>query len=128
MAHNNTDSPKVKPASMLKAPGKKTVGKDSLIGLAFKNWTNCTVDLKGKNVGDSHINEICKNLKSYPSIRVIDLTQNKISDDGVQHLAKAVCESQVEQLILVNNKLTEKCTEPLAGVLKTNKSLKVLDL
>jgi hypothetical protein len=74
MSNNNTDSPKTKPASMLKAPGKKAVGKDSSISLAFKNWENCKVDLKSKNISDSHINEICKNLKSYPSIRIIDLT------------------------------------------------------
>jgi Ran GTPase-activating protein (RanGAP) involved in mRNA processing and transport len=75
------------------------------------------------------VNEIAKNMKMYPMIRIIELSQNKLTDKGVEHLAKAICESaQVEQLIISNNKLTEKCTEPLAAVLRTNKNLKVLDL
>ena len=41
---------------------------------------------------------------------------------------KALCESQIEQINLQNNKLTEKCVELIVGVLKTNKSLKSLDL
>ena len=39
-----------------------------------------------------------------------------------------MCETQLECLIIQSNKLTEKCIEPLAAVLRTNKTLKVLDL
>lgn len=103
-------------------------GKGSAISLAFKNSQNVNVDLKAKNVSDTHINELAKTLKSNPLVRYIDLSSNKITDDGVQHLAKAICETQVESLNLASNKLTEKCTEPLAAILRTNKNLKVLDL
>jgi Ran GTPase-activating protein (RanGAP) involved in mRNA processing and transport len=41
---------------------------------------------------------------------------------------KALCDSSIEQVNLQNNKLTEKCVESIVGVLKTNKSLKSLDL
>jgi Ran GTPase-activating protein (RanGAP) involved in mRNA processing and transport len=113
--------------------GKQSVtkalpGKGSAISLAFKNSQNVNVDLKAKNVSDTHINELAKTLKSNPLVRYIDLSSNKITDDGVQHLAKAICETQVESLNLASNKLTEKCTEPLAAILRTNKNLKVLDL
>jgi Ran GTPase-activating protein (RanGAP) involved in mRNA processing and transport len=110
--------------SVAKAPPVK----GSVISLAFKNSNNVIVDLKGKNISDTHINELAKQLKSAPMVRFVDLSANKITDDGVQHLAKAICETYVESLNLSSNKLTEKCTEPLAAILRTNKNLKVLDL
>ncbi len=75
-----------------------------------------------------HVNEICKCIKTSPHVRVLNLSKNKLSDEGITHLMKALCESQVEQANLQANKLTEKCVEGIVGVLKTNKSLKTLDL
>lgn len=75
------------------------------------------------------MNEIIKQLKTLLTIKSIDLNNNKISDEGVQHIAKAICDCPaLEVLILSNNKLTEKCIEPLAATLRTNKVLKSLDL
>lgn len=67
--------------------------KGSAISLAFKNSQNVNVDLKAKNIGDTHINELAKNLKLNPLVRYVDLSSNKITDDGVQQLAKAICET-----------------------------------
>jgi len=59
----------------------------------------------------------------------LDLSSNKITDVGLQQIAKAVCEApNLEVLILCNNKMTEKCIEPLAATLRTNKVLKLLDM
>jgi len=58
----------------------------------------------------------------------LDLSGNKITDSGVQHLAKAISTSQVESLNLSNNKITEKCIEQLAAVLRLAKGLKQLNL
>lgn len=75
------------------------------------------------------MNEVIKGLKTYGGLRSLDLSGNRISDEGVQLIAKAVCETpRLELLILANNKITEKCIEPLAATLRTNKTLKVLDL
>ena len=109
--------------------GLKRPTKDSVVGTAFKTQiVDQELSLASKNLGDSAVNEIVKNLKLFSGLRGLDLSDNKITDNGVQHLAKAICESQVEVLIIANNKLTEKCIEPLAGILKTNKVLKVLNL
>jgi len=68
-------------------------------------------------------------LKTYGGLRSLDLTGNRITDEGVQLLAKAICEApRLELLLLANNKITEKCIEPLAATLRTNKTLKLLDL
>lgn len=61
-------------------------------------------------------------------MRELDLSNNKITDSGVQHLAKAICECHVESLNLANNKINEKCMEQLSAVLKFAKQLKQLNL
>ena len=53
------------------------------------------MDLKGKNIGDTHANEIAKCLKANPLVRVLDLSSNKITDDGCQGIAKAICGTEV---------------------------------
>lgn len=59
--------------------GKQSVtktlpGKGSVISLAFKNSQSVNVDLKAKNVSDTHINELTKNLKANPLVRYVDLS------------------------------------------------------
>ena len=58
----------------------------------------------------------------------LDLSGNRISDTGVQHLAKAICESSVESLNLSGNKISDKCMEPLAATLRFAKNLRHLNL
>lgn len=81
---------------MISAPAtiKRLGSKDSAISQAFKaiDQETCEVNLAGKSIGDSHINEIINNLKKITSTRGIDLSSNRISDEGVQHLAKGVAE------------------------------------
>lgn len=68
-------------------------------------------------------------MKNCYGLRNLDLNNNKITDEGVQHIAKAICDMpSLEVLVLSNNKLTEKCIEPMAATLRTNKVLKSLDL
>jgi hypothetical protein len=50
------------------------VGKGSVISSAFKNSTTLQVDLKGKNLGDSHANEIVKCLKAQSILKSLDLS------------------------------------------------------
>lgn len=33
-------------------------------------------------------------------IKTLNLSKNRISDDGLVHIAKALCESQIENIIL----------------------------
>ena len=78
--------------------GLKAPRKESFITTAFKTGVvDMELDLSGKNISDSHINEITKNIKSY-GLKGLDLSNNKITDDGVEHLAKAV--GQLEILII----------------------------
>lgn len=61
-------------------------------------------------------------------MRELNLSGNKITDSGVEHLAKAICDSQVESLNLSNNKISDKCMEPLAATLRFAKGLKQMNL
>ena len=84
--------------------------------------------MASRNIGDQQINEIIKNLQNNGLLHSLDLSGNKISDSGVQHLAKAICESHVDTLDLSNNRISEKCMEPLAAVLRFAKNLRNLNL
>ena len=62
----------------------KKVSKDSAISQAFKNdLVDGVINLSQKGIGDSHINEINKNLKLNGYIHGLDLSGNKITDVGV---------------------------------------------
>jgi len=72
----------------------KKVSKDSAIGLAFRQEvSDGRLSLSGRGIGDQQVNEIIKNLKVNSYMFELDLSGNRISDTGVQHLAKAICES-----------------------------------
>lgn len=80
------------------------------------------------DLSDMHSFEIAKLLKT-SHVKHLNLSKNKISDDAVLQIVKALCESaSVESVNLQNNKLSEKCVEAIVGILKTNKTLKMLDL
>ena len=72
--------------------------------------------------------QLCQLIKSHAATGVqnLDLSGNKITDNGIIHICKALSESQIERLVISQNKLTEKCCEHLTGALMRNKHLKTL--
>ena len=58
----------------------------------------------------------------------LNLSKNKISDEGIGHVVKALCDSSIESVTFADNKIGEKSIEVIVGTLKTNKTLKHLDL
>ena len=123
----------IQPGSKSQPPGLKTKvtltsGKVD-IPVAFKTAANGELDLGNKNLSDMHSNDLVKAIKgSSGHIRDLDLSKNRITDEGLLHIMKAICESQIENISFNKNKLTDKCVEGIVGMLKTNKTLKVLDL
>lgn len=53
------------------------------------------IDLSNKNIGDMHMMQICQLLKLHctTGVKRLDLSSNKVSDEGVMSLIKAVCET-----------------------------------
>eukprot|EP00347_Sterkiella_histriomuscorum_P020077 403339189 len=87
------------------------------------------LDLSNRNLSDMHSNDLAKCIRTLSGgVRLLNMQKNRISDEGILHIIKALCESQIEQVNLQANKLSEKCVEGIVGCLKTNKTLKVLDL
>jgi len=68
--------------SRLGVAGVKSKGKDSKVGLAFKDATY-KVDLSGQGLTNMHVNEICKCLKQVPALSTLILDGNKLSDEGI---------------------------------------------
>lgn len=78
---------------------------------------------------DMHSNEIAKCIKMNSGhVKVLNLSKNRLADDGLVLIVKALCESSIENVNLSGNKITEKNIDTIVGTLKTNKTLKVLDL
>ncbi len=76
-----------------------------------------------------HSGEIAKCLKSHGHhLRTLSLARNRLTDEGIGQVVRAVCDTQIESLDIQGNKITEKAVDGIVGCLKTNKSLKVLDL
>ncbi len=77
-----------------------------------------------------HSFELAKLIKtSAQHIKSLNLSKNRFTDEAIQHIIKALCEvSSIESINLQANKFTEKCVETIVGCLKTNKSIKILDL
>jgi len=52
------------------------------------------LDLTSKNISDIHVSEIVKNIKqnSY-GITELNLSGNKITDNGIVDIARALCQS-----------------------------------
>ena len=67
-------------------------------------------------------------IKGNSGIKSLDLSGNRISDEGIMAIIKALCESQIEVVSLAKNKLTDASSEQIAQTLKSNKHLKYLDL
>ena len=74
-----------------------------------------------------HSNDLHNLIKKYP-VKQLLLTGNKISDEGVVHILKAVALSSLEGLSLADNRISEKSTENIVYTLKNCKALKQLDL
>lgn len=76
-----------------------------------------------------HSAELVKCLKMYSGhLRALSLAKNRLSDEGLGQLMRAICETQIEHLDLQGNKITEKSVDTIVGCLKTHKALKLLDL
>ena len=76
-----------------------------------------------------HTNNIASLIKSHGTkIKSLDLSGNKISDEGIMALIKALCDSQIEIVSFAKNKLTDASSEQIAQTLKSSKYLKYLDL
>jgi Ran GTPase-activating protein (RanGAP) involved in mRNA processing and transport len=90
---------------------------------------NGELDLSNRNLSDMHSTELSKYIRmSGGYLRVLNLSKNRITDEGMNLLVKAFCESSLEAVDLSSNKITEKCIDAIVGTLKTNKTLKLLDL
>jgi len=76
-----------------------------------------------------HAADLSKCLKSHSGhVKTLSLARNRLTDEGVGQVIRAVCDTQIEQLDLQGNKITEKSVDAIVGCLKTNKCLRVLDL
>jgi len=56
----------------------------------------------------------------------LDISGNRLTDNGMVNVLKAVNDTQISRLVLSGNRLSEKCVEPLIGILSHNKHLETV--
>ena len=72
------------------------MSKESAITAAFRNEIcEGVLRLSGRGIGDNNINEINKNLAQAQWLKELNLQGNKISDKGVENLAKTLSSSNL---------------------------------
>lgn len=76
-----------------------------------------------------HSADLSKCLKLHSAhIRSLSLAKNRLTDEGLGQVLRALAETGLEHLDLQGNKISEKSVDNIVGCLKNNKALKVLDL
>lgn len=76
-----------------------------------------------------HSNDLARCIKTLSGhVKSLNLSNNRISDEGIGHIIKALCDSHIKNVNLQGNKISEKCVDSFVGSLKTNKTLKTIDL
>lgn len=145
MSHSGHDDSKLlntSSSSLLRKPlGTSMIGKGSSSKFIQKSKSSdmqtifkCqavkgVLDLSNKNLKDMHSNELAQCIKGHSGhIRVLNLSENKIGDEGLVHIIKALCESQIEEVNFSGNQISEKHIDSVVGSLKTHKMLKRMNL
>jgi len=71
--------------------GAKRVSKESAISSAFNNEVDEGVlNLSSRGIGDTQMNEIGKNIQKTQWLKELNLSGNKITDKGLDNLAKSI--------------------------------------
>ena len=80
-------------------------------------------------MNDSHVEVIAASLYRNKSLKLLNLSQNLIGDQGADHLSYMVTTNQtIRSFILSWNKMTSKGIENLSKGLVLNKSIVILDI
>lgn len=79
---------------------------------------------------DNHSLQLSQLIKQHAREDVdnLDLGNNKLTDNGIVNICKAICDTQIGRLVISNNRLTEKCCETVTGILMRNKNLHTLNM
>ncbi len=86
--------------------------------------------LRGCEIADDEAKSLASMLARNTTLRTLDLSRNEITDVGAWFLADVLTENKsfLSVLNLSGNRITHVCTPSLAEMLKSNTSLRSLDL
>ena len=89
-----------------------------------------TLSLRTRDLGSAHITVLLPHLPRFVALACIDLSENRLTADGVQALVDSVLQpnSPLRDLRLANNWFGPKGVQVLARALKANVGLRRLDV
>eukprot|EP00924_Labyrinthula_sp_SR-Ha-C_P004318 snap_masked-scaffold_3-processed-gene-20.26-mRNA-1 protein AED:0.40 eAED:0.41 QI:0/-1/0/1/-1/1/1/0/1072 len=86
------------------------------------------IDLTNCNIGDEGAQLLAKSLSGNKSLRKLNLRRNQVSDAGIIALADALPNTSLFSLLLSDNRIGPRGTEKLCTVLEKNSCLSILRL
>lgn len=74
--------------------------------------------------------QLCQLIKSQGKAGVdsIDLSNNKIGDNGMIEICKALNDTKIVRFVISGNKITDNSCVNVSGILMRNKNLKTLNM
>lgn len=98
----------------------------------IKGLGNSIVSVKLNNnlIDDEGISALCEHLSSCPNLSILDLSNNKINDNGCKAISQLLASDSVNipSVQLSNNNISDEGAEALAELLATDKKINSLNL
>ncbi|XP_073465584.1 NACHT, LRR and PYD domains-containing protein 3-like [Aquarana catesbeiana] len=86
------------------------------------------LDLSYNDLTDSSCPHLASGIRNNQTLRILNLSQNNLEGPHFSDLMEALTTSQIEELLLDNNHLTDSSCPHLASGIRNNKTLRTLSL
>ncbi|XP_073485493.1 NACHT, LRR and PYD domains-containing protein 12-like isoform X2 [Aquarana catesbeiana] len=97
-------------------------------GLKDPSCTLQDLSLFGNNLTEGSSIHLASAIRNNQTLRKLDLSGNNLEGPHFSDLMKAVTTSRIEELLLNDNDLTDSSCPPLASIIRSNQTLRRLDL
>lgn len=81
------------------------------------------IQLSGKFLADQHMKELSGAIKRCPDVHSLDLSNNRVTDEGLLIISEVISESGIKNLNLSGNRIGDKNIDSIVQILKRSRTL-----